>query len=163
MIIRLTQKLAQRIKVNLSRNLPLAEDPFADWSAHLFTAQRAHYIIMTNARSLYSIVMHGGGVTNDDKFVYDALFHLRELMKLDGALPIYHRFIVPTTRIIHFSRTNDKKVLGSMNDFIFQAKWILREPTSTPFDAAIQINKGPMSMLNYANPKEALVSFIHEE
>lgn len=162
MIIRLTQKLARKIKVNLSRNLPLDEDPFADWSAHLFTAQRAHYIIMTNSRSLYSIVMHGGGVTNDDKFIYDALFYLQELRTIDEALPIYHRYIVPTTGKIFFSKTCDKKVLGSMNDFIYQAKCILSEPMATSFDAAIQINKSPMSMLNHANPKEAFLSFIHE-
>ena len=162
MIIRLTQKLAKKIKVNLSKNLPLDENPFADWSAHLFTAQRAHYIIMTNARSLYSIVMHGGRITNDDKFVYGALFYLRELMTMDEALPLYHRYIVPATGRILFSRTCDKKVLGSMNDFIFQAKCVLSESMATPFDAAIQINKSPMSMLNHANPKEAFLSFIQE-
>ena len=38
MIIRLTQKLATKIKAGKLGEMPLGENPFADWSCHLFTA-----------------------------------------------------------------------------------------------------------------------------
>jgi uncharacterized protein DUF6933 len=57
MIFRLTQKLASKIHVRLSRCLTPAENPFADWTGHLFTADRAQYIIVANTVSLYSVVM----------------------------------------------------------------------------------------------------------
>jgi Domain of unknown function (DUF6933) len=42
MIIRLSQKLAKKIKVTPTRVLSPDANPFADWSAHLFTADRAY-------------------------------------------------------------------------------------------------------------------------
>ncbi len=42
MILRLSQKLAKKIKVALNRRAPRpTRNPFADWSAHLFTADRS--------------------------------------------------------------------------------------------------------------------------
>ena len=38
MIFRLSQKLNAKIKAGTLRMLPLDENPFADWSAHLFVA-----------------------------------------------------------------------------------------------------------------------------
>ncbi|QDT48902.1 hypothetical protein Pan258_29490 [Symmachiella dynata] len=40
MIIRLSQKLAKKIKADPLVTVPLDENPYADWSAHLFTADR---------------------------------------------------------------------------------------------------------------------------
>jgi hypothetical protein len=33
--------------------MPLDENPYADWSCHLFTADRTQYIILSNTASLY--------------------------------------------------------------------------------------------------------------
>ena len=43
MIFRLSQKLNTKIKAGALRALPLHENPFADWSAHLFVAGRTQY------------------------------------------------------------------------------------------------------------------------
>jgi len=56
MIFRLSQKLATKLKEGSLPEVPLDENPYADWSAHLFTADRAQYIIVTNTRALYSVV-----------------------------------------------------------------------------------------------------------
>jgi hypothetical protein len=45
--------------------LPLDGNPFADWSANLFVADRTKYILLSNTRSFYSTVMYGKGITND--------------------------------------------------------------------------------------------------
>ena len=42
---------------------------FADWSAHLFTAERTQYILISNTASLYSMVMFGRGITDDCRFI----------------------------------------------------------------------------------------------
>ena len=56
MILRLSQKLATKIKAGTLPEKPLDENPYADWSCHLFTADRTQYIIMSNTKSLYSCV-----------------------------------------------------------------------------------------------------------
>ncbi len=65
MIIRLTAKLGKKIKNIPSATLPPDSNPFADWSAHLFTAERRQYILVANTSSLYSVVMPGKGITSE--------------------------------------------------------------------------------------------------
>lgn len=48
MIFRLSQKLNTRIKAGTLGALPLDDNPFADWSAHLFVAGRTQYTTAVN-------------------------------------------------------------------------------------------------------------------
>jgi hypothetical protein len=59
MILRLSQKLNTKIKAGKLSEMPLDENPYADWSCHLFTADHTQYIILSNTASLYSCVMYG--------------------------------------------------------------------------------------------------------
>jgi len=61
MIVRLSQKLNAKIKGGTLPTLPPDDNPFADWSAHLFLVDRTQYILVSNTTSLYSIVMYGKG------------------------------------------------------------------------------------------------------
>src|SRR5215469_7338704 len=97
MIFRLSQKLSTKVKEGSLPALPLDEYPFADWSAHLFVAARAQYILLSNTRSLYSVVMFGKGIPNDSYFIERALSNIREFMEADGQESAYHRFIVPAS------------------------------------------------------------------
>jgi hypothetical protein len=56
MIFRLSQKMIVKIKAGTLTASPLDDNPFADWSAHLFVVDRTQYIIPSNT-SLYSTVM----------------------------------------------------------------------------------------------------------
>ncbi|MCL4195363.1 MAG: hypothetical protein KJZ87_26730 [Thermoguttaceae bacterium] len=78
MIFRLSRKLAAKLKEGSLPSLPLDENPYADWSAHLFTADRTQYIIISNTKSLYSVVLYGRGITDSSaermvEFMYDGL------------------------------------------------------------------------------------------
>jgi hypothetical protein len=73
MIFRLSQKLNTRIKAGPLRALPLDENPFADWTAHSFTADRTQYVIVCNTKSLYSTVMFAKGITSDNQFITRAV------------------------------------------------------------------------------------------
>jgi uncharacterized protein DUF6933 len=45
--------LGKKIHLAPARWLPADANPFADWSAHLFTAERVQYLMLTNTASLY--------------------------------------------------------------------------------------------------------------
>ena len=77
MIFRLSQKLNTKIKAGTLGAQSLDENPFADWSAHLFSADRTQYIIICNTRSLYSAVMYAKGITNKNLFITRVLGGLR--------------------------------------------------------------------------------------
>jgi phosphoribosyl-ATP pyrophosphohydrolase len=158
MIIRLSQKLAKKIKVTPTQVLPPDANLFADWSAHLFIADRAHYILLTNTASLYSTVMHGAGISFDGEFLSRGLGQIRELMVDDGLEFIYTRFVAPSTAVIHFCKALNRSVTGSMNDLAFHAKVWLTESDLSPHDVSFKLNEIPMSALGYGNSRETLKS-----
>lgn len=161
MIFRLSQKLAKKLKAASHPSLPLDENPYADWSANLFTADRTQYIILTNTQSLYSVVMHGKGITDDCEFISRALGNLREFMEDDGQAFAYQRFIAPASGSVRFGKALNRSVTGSMNDLIVHAKHWLIERELSPFEVGFRLNEIPMSALTglkserYGIPREA--------
>jgi hypothetical protein len=118
MIFRLSQKLNAKLKVGTLATLPLDENPFADWSAHLFLAGRVQYILLTNTKSLYSLVMYGKGITDSSVFIDRAMTSIREFMEFDGLGLVYRRQIVPDAANVRFAKALDRSVTGSMNEFV---------------------------------------------
>ncbi len=155
MIFRLTQKMAKKIKETPNRGYPAASNPYADWSAHLFTAERAHYVIVTNTVSLYSIILHGRGITDASRFIEYTLEFMAQYMSGDGFEFQFRRFVVPDAKEVLFSKVINRRVTGSMNDLIQMAQWHLAEGQLSPFETAQLINQSPMSYLDYDNPREA--------
>jgi len=156
MIIRLTAKLAKKIKDNPTTTLPRAPNPFADWAANLFTAERTQYIILTNSASLYSVIFYGRGITEFDIFIDLALAALSDHMHDAGHGEIFDKHIAPLAGKIAFSRTGDRSLLGSMNDHIRCAKAYLEHEDESPFTVSCRLNKTPMGALDYRYPKDTL-------
>lgn len=155
MILRLSQKLCTKIKTGTLNTLPLEENPLADWSAHLFVADRKQYIILSNTKSLYSVVMPGRGITNDRQFIERALSSIREFMKADSQESVYDRFIATSSGTVSFATALDRSVTGSMNDLVFHAKTWLIEREHSPYDAGFRLNEIPFSSLSYSAPNES--------
>ena len=155
MIVRLTAKLGKKIGVVPSRLLPADKNPFADWSAHLFTADRTQYILVSNTVSLYSMLMYGRGITDDNWFLQRVTNTMGELMQDDGYQFIYERIIAPETARILFSKALNRSVTGSMNELVYQAQMLLTEKEMSPYDASFKLNEVLLSYLNYDHPRNA--------
>lgn len=162
MIMRLSQKLGKKIKEAPTRVLPLHANPYADWSAHLFTAARVQYVLLTNTASLYSVVLYGAGITDDNQLITRGLNQIREVMADDGQEFCYLRFIAPATRSIQFSKALNRSVVGSMNDLVQGSQYWLIDGESSPYDISFKLNETPMATLGYANPREALKALVVE-
>lgn len=167
MIFRLSQKLNAKIKAGTLPALPMDENPFADWSAHLFLAGRTQYILVSNTKSLYSTVMLGEGINDDSRFVERALSSLREFMEDDGQAIVYRRFIVPITGTVRFAKALDRSVTGSMNDLINHATAWLTEEELSPFDVGMRLNDillssiAPSKSEKYGKPREEFKSLAN--
>ena len=158
MIFRLTQKLAKKIRLAPLQALPPGQNPFIDWTANLFTAGRAQYIIVTNTASLYSLIMYGRGITDDNELIRRTLSFMREFMTYDGCEFLYRRLIAPHAAGVSFSKATDRRVIGSMNELIFESGFYLVERQLSPFETSCRINETPMSYLDYNRPREAFRS-----
>jgi phosphoribosyl-ATP pyrophosphohydrolase len=154
MIFRLSQKLAKKLKTSPPRPAPADPNPFADWSAHLFTADRTQYLILTNTPSLYSTVIYARGIPNDSQFLDRALSSIREFMVDDGQEFIFRRLIAPTTVSVRFASALNRSFTGSMNDLVYHAQTWLAKGDISPFDVGSKLNEIPFSSLGYRNPRE---------
>ncbi len=139
MILRLSQKLNAKIKAGKLSEMPLDENPYADWSSHLFTADRTQYIIMSNTKSLYSCVMCGGGITDDSRFIERGLSTIREFMEDDGQAFVYERLITPASGTVSFAKALNRSVTGSMNDHIQASKYLLADDMA-PHEIGFRLN-----------------------
>jgi len=161
MIFRLSQKLNKKIKAGPLDTVPLDENPYADWSAHLFTADGTQYIILSNSKALYSCVMFGKEITNDAVFIERALSTIREFMEDDGQQFAYRRFIAPASGTVQFAKALNRSVTGSMNDLVQTSKWHLADDDMSPHEIGFRLNGTPLSALTnaagrkYAMPREA--------
>jgi hypothetical protein len=140
MILRLSQKLAKKIKVGKLVEMPLAENPFADWSCHVFTADRTQYIIVCNTASMYSCVMFGKGIVDDGKFIARALTTIREFMEDDGEQFAYRKFIKPETETVNFAKALNRSVIGSINELVMVAEIHLIENEMAPHEVGFKLN-----------------------
>ncbi|WP_428308011.1 DUF6933 domain-containing protein [Lacipirellula sp.] len=157
MIIRLSQKLSKKVGEAPTGSLPLAPSPLADWSGHLFTADRTQYVIFTNTASLYSAIFLGRGVTDGARLIDRGFAAIRDVMVGDGLGWLYQRLVASSAASVRFSKSLNRSVTGSMNDLINCAKIGLVEEGLSPYDISFKLNDMPMSAIEYANPRESLV------
>jgi hypothetical protein len=158
MIFRLSKKLAKKIKVPPPLLKSLDPNPFADWSAHVFTVQRTQYLLLTNTATLYSTVLQGRGISDDRQFVDGALKAISELMEADGQEATFKRFVAPGMANVTFASALNRSVTGSMNDLVNAAHFYLAEGDHSVFDISLRLNDMPMSYLKYGRPRDAFLS-----
>jgi hypothetical protein len=147
MILRLSQRLNSKIEAGALPALALDENPLADWSAHLFLADRAQYILLSNTKSLYSVVMFGKGISDSSHFIERALSSIRAFMEGDGLGTVYQQFIAPAGGLVRFAKALDRSVTGSMNDLTKHAAHWLAAGEISPFHVGFRLNGTPMSAL----------------
>lgn len=164
MILRLTVKLAQKIGLAPLPDLPYdkGRNPLLDWHAHLFTVQRMQYILATNTASLYSLVMPGRGIATDRQFVQTFSDSLQAFLSGQGQQPTVTGGLPSPDLNAAFAKITDRRILGSMNDFIFQSKIRMGEGQQTPFIVSYYLNETPMSYLQYRSPKEVFQELLRQ-
>jgi hypothetical protein len=160
MIFRLSKKLNTKIKAGTLPTLPPHENPFVDWSAHLFLVAPTQYILVCNTKSLYSTVMYGKGLTNHDQFIKQALSAIRECLNEQGHESVCESAIVPASGMVRFGKALNRSLTGSMNDLVQQATFFLSRSDSSLLDVGARLNETPMSVLpsrsgdSYGTPRE---------
>ena len=153
-IIRLSHRLGRKIGVQPTQTLLLHSNPFADWSANLFTAEKTQYIILTNTESLYSVMTFGRGITNDGKFIEKMTSVLGEFLRVDELAFIWQKLISPEITSVRFSKSLNRSVTGSMNEIVRCAKYLFIIREMSPFDVSIDLNEMPMSMIEHTFPRD---------
>ena len=162
LIFRVTKKLAKKIKIIPAVAQPPHNDPFLDWTANLFMVSRWQCIILTNSASLYSVVIPGRGVPNEKAFVGQSLKALRKSMAFEGLASFYDIHIASYNDRITFCKAGDRRVLGSMNELVFQARCDLLERGYPLAQVNQRLNRIPMSKLKCLYSIEELLALAKQ-
>ena len=158
MIIRFTDKLSKKLKLGKISRIEKYPGPFLEWYAHLFSIQRTQYILVTEATSLYTVIMYGRGVVDDNIFLKQFFSFLREKMEEIEGRMIFERIIAPNSVRITFSKAINKSVLGSINDMVNMSKFVVESEDMSPFDLSDFLNNTPFKFIDYQSPLAAFKS-----
>lgn len=155
-IVRLSTKLAPKIKATPRDVLPLDPNPVADWSGHIFEANLAPFLIFSNSASLYSTVFSGEGIASESDFIECARRSLGEALERDGMSRYFSKFIEETAGPVQFSKPLSRSLTSTLSDLANRAKLWLAERNSSPLDTTAQLNELPLAPFGFRNPKEVL-------
>ena len=156
MVIRLTRKLADKIKIKALPEIDDKVSAFDEWYGHLFTVNRAQYMLFTNAYSLYSVLFPGKGLNDIKSFFETATYCLSEILKADGFENMIGRFIINKAEIIEVCKTNNRGILGSMNDMVAHCKYYLTQYEMSLIEISGRLNEMPYGYLKYHNPSDVI-------
>ena len=148
--LRLTQKLAHRIRVDLPAEVPPAGQACADWCCHAFTFTRCRYLLVTHATTFYSVVMLARGAANASGLIKTVTSGLRTYLAQAGHSFAFEQFIAPETMVVAFSPVKNRQILGVMNEFIQMAPHYLVD--LSPFETSDRLNRCPIGPLDGQSP-----------
>ena len=165
MILRLSQKLKTKIKAGALPVIPLEDNPFADWSAHVFVADRTQYIFLCNTTTLYSTVLPGKGITRASHFIEGVLHAIRQVLHDAGMEFVYDRFIAPESDTVRFAKALNRTVTGSMNEQINNAVCCLTARELSLQDVRLRLNDILLSAVatptrSYGTPQDAFMNLV---
>lgn len=160
-IFRLSQRLNQKIKTGTLNVHPLHQNPFGDWSCHIFLANRRQYILLCNTKSLYSCVMPAKGITNQNFFIESAVNCIRDFTADDANQLAFRKFIAPEFETVQFDKALNRSVTSSMNQLIEYAQDLLIEDAMSPHEVGFKLNDFLLSAIaekksdGYSTPNDA--------
>ena len=163
--IRCTQKLLKELRVTPSEDEP-EFGYIGDWHANLLRVERRKCVLFTNSDTLYSIFVFG--LKRPDFDHLDEIFRqsLFRRLRIEGFSEIQIEKALEENRTIHFVKTNNRSVLGSMNDLAFQIEAHIKSSggiSNFGIDAINDVlNRIPMGALNYQYSIEALKAKLNQ-
>ena len=154
--IRCTQKLLRRVQSETAP--PISTTLLGDWYANILFARPEQLILCVSERTLLPVV-----VTARDA---------RSLgVRLAQSLPeVLVRLGVPPPLVdaeqtemnpVAFGPTRNRRVLGTINEFLFQLSWHFHDhPTAPLADASLWLARTPCKPINHRSPDRLTVSLF---
>jgi hypothetical protein len=160
LLIRCTEKLAKEMGLK-RRDLsdPAQAGFLGSRFGHVFRIERRKCLIFTNDETLYSFVV--AGVRRSQLADLGRVFanHLLESLRVEGLETLLRERIGDGSKHVVLARTNNRSVVGSMNDLRFMAEVDVETSGGLgEFDVgrvSYRLNRTPMSALNYELPLRA--------
>ncbi len=162
MIIRCTQKLLKELRVKPME--PEVSSEVKSWHANLLRIDRRKCVLFTHDATLFSFFVPGLRRPDFDHF--DVVFGegLFRTLRLFDFNQDQIEEMLDWSRHISYDKTNNRSVLGSMNDLAFHIEYYIADDggLNTADLAAMhqRINEIPFKAIGYKYPREQLLTLL---
>ena len=160
MLIRCTKKLLSELKVKPTNEDP-PKDPFWSWHANMFYIDRRKCVLITNDITLFTLFIPALKKPDFQKF--DLIFgqHLFENLMHEGIAQNQIEILLSECNKIQYDKTNNRSVLGSMNDQRFLVEYFIQSEgglaKTNIFELNRRLNRNIFSAIDLKYPIKMLI------
>ncbi|WP_147613401.1 plasmid pRiA4b ORF-3 family protein [Treponema pectinovorum] len=149
MIFRLTKNALDYINAAFDDDVA-PKNRYLDWFVDIFIgADENDYFLLTNARSLFSVVIPAKNLTKKESFIKNAVAEIKSYFKHTDHSDLFSSFIEPNLEKTVITKTNSRTVLKTMRGKISRIPFImnflgLKQSQSDMFILSDRINTKPL-------------------
>jgi hypothetical protein len=151
-IIRCTTRLLNELGTETTSVLERLPSLY-DWHANLLWLNHKKYVLFTNDQTLYSILMHWRKTPQPVNFVERFRLSLFNSLMNEGLAMAQVEYMLSEHMQVTITKTNNRSVLGSMNDLAFQVKSMIYMngglANTDLSEISRQVNRIPMGAIKY--------------
>ena len=154
MILRLTKKVTKKIKLedfDINPKESMTVLPLSEWYINHFVLDRRGYFIITESKSLFSLLEQSAKISNVKIFRKWITILFRNFEKENNL-----KTNSIDTTILQLCKTSNRSVVGSQNDLVKMAKAMYYYDDEDYIDSS-KINRTPMSYTNSFPDKDIKV------
>lgn len=163
-LIRCTAKLLKELKQDPVANVKPIRDVMGSWHANLLRIERRKCVLVTNDKTLYTIFIPG--LKKQEFIDFDEVFrqHLFKNLLHEELLQNRIEAVLDELGTIRFARTDNRSVLGSMNDLKIQLEFHIASRgglACTPlYELNARLNRTPFSAIDNRRPIDRLSELL---
>ena len=152
-VFRGTQKLLKEVRLRKEDLADPGEGFMGSWFVNVFYLERRKSVLITNDKTLYSVLLWGLRRPDFDNLGARFIAGLASNLKRDGFDTGLIASVCMACHPVEWTTTNSRSVLGSMNDMIHCSKYMvgLQRQTIEREIAYLncELNRTPMSALKH--------------
>jgi len=165
MIIRCTQKLLAELK-NKSTQEESARDPFWSWHANVFLIERRKCVLITNDTTLFTMFIPALKKPDFESFHFVIGQHLFKNLLHENIPQRQIEVVLSECENIKFEKTNNRRVLGAMNDKKTQLEYLISADGGVArtdiYELNHKLNRIILRAVGYKYPIEMLKEKLKE-
>ncbi|MEA3277244.1 MAG: hypothetical protein U9Q81_18550 [Pseudomonadota bacterium] len=162
-VLRCTQKLLAELRVKSGQDTDATE---TGWHANLLRIDRYRCVLFTHDQTLFSFFVCRP--TRLDFEHFPAVFGqgLFKALLRAGFSQGQVEYMLEATREIRFAKTNNRRVLGSMNNMAEMLEWTISSrgglAAADPADLQRLLNETPFKAIGYEHPLKRMQDLLSE-
>ena len=154
--VRCTQKLLRRLDCREETSAPTTV--LGDWYANILFSRPQQLVLCVSERSLLPVVL----LAKENQTLAPRLgAAVGEVLLRLGVAPALAEREQTEMRSFAYGRTKNRRVLGSLNDLMFQLSWYLHDrPEASLLEHSLQLAETPCAPIGYSSPDKVTVELF---